>query len=547
MEEIQQDLKNLTLQPTTTTTDEPSVRYRQLQDKGVACYPHKFTVTMSVQAFRDAYDNQETQMEEGATQGVTNKAFTQSLAGRIVGQRTLSAKLLFLDLDDGVKTLQVVCNRRDFLDEQQFDQMTAAIKRGDIIGVTGHPGRTKSHEFSLMAVTLQLLSPCYHNLPFPNKLQEDERRQRQRYVDLIVNDRSRQDARTRAAVVRYIREFFWARDFLEVETPTLNVLPGGANARPFVTHHNDLHMNMFLRIAPELYLKQLVIGGLQRVFEIGKNFRNEGIDQTHNPEYTAIESYCAYDDYDDLMRMTEELLSGLVLKLTGSYKLDYVDKNDTLHNIDFTPPFRRVPLIATLEKELQVKFPEDLASEETRLFLEELLKKQALHCEPKTTAKMIDTLVGEYIEPQLSSPGFITDHPQIMSPLAKWHRSAPGLTERFELFVAGKELCNAYTELNDPFKQRACFQSQQQDRDKGDDEAQPIDEGFCVALEHGLPPTGGWGMGIDRLCMLLSNRSAIKDVILFPTMKPLDEERAQQQRIMKNALQALLETGGVTQ
>jgi lysyl-tRNA synthetase class 2 len=520
--------------------DTPQRRYEQLQQKGIECYPHKFAVTMRAEQFRILHNNETIQMnEKGEGVSVTLQDYTERLAGRITAIRHLSKKLVFIDLCDGQSELQIVCNALDWAgeDKAQFALITGALNRGDIVGVEGHPGRTKAKEFSLMATKVTLLSPCYHNLPFPDKMKADESRYRARYLDLIVNKQSRDDAIMRARVVRHIRQFFFGRDFLEVETPTLNVIPGGANAKPFITHHNDLHMNMFLRIAPELYLKQLVIGGLPRVFEIGKNFRNEGIDQTHNPEYTAIESYCAYDDYEDLMRMTEDLLGGMVLKLRGSYKIDYVDKNEVLHQLDFTPPFKRVPLIPTLEQELQVKFPADLASEETRIFLLDLLAKRAVKCETLTTPKMIDALVGEYIEPTLSNPGFITEHPQIMSPLAKWHRTAPGLTERFELFVAGKELCNAYTELNDPFKQRACFLSEQKGRDQGDDEAQPVDEGFCVALEHGLPPTGGWGMGIDRLCMLLTNRSTIKDVILFPTMKPLDKEREIQQSMMKSALQ----------
>jgi len=316
------------------------------------------------------------------------------------------------------------------------------------------------------------------------------------------------------------------------------MIPGGASAKPFVTHHNELKLDMFMRVAPELYLKQLVIGGMNKVFEIGKNFRNEGIDLTHNPEFTAIEAYWAYADYEDVMKMTEDLISSLVLEVNGSYKLKYHPDTKNFPTkeieIDFSPPFRRVPMIETLEKTLNVKFPADLNSDKANNFLRNLLQEKNISCTPpQTTARLLDKLVGEYIEPTLTNPGFIINHPQIMSPLAKWHRANPQLTERFELFVAGRELCNAYTELNDPVIQRELFLAQAKDRDAGDEEAQPIDEAFCTAIEFGLPPTGGWGMGIDRLCMYLTDQSNIKEVILFPAMKPSDMERTTQQKLMK--------------
>lgn len=305
----------------------------------------------------------------------------------------------------------------------------------------------------------------------------------------------------------------------------------------FFTYHNDLGINLFLRIATELYLKQLIIGGIEKVYEIGKNFRNEGIDLTHNPEFTAIEAYWAYADYYDLIEMTEELLSSMVYSLFGTHKLTFYPQGkevpEKFYEIDFTPPYRRIPMIETLEAKLGIKFPQPLESEETNTFLKKLLEEKKIECTPPlTTARLLDKLVGEYIEPECISPTFITDHPQLMSPLAKYHRSKPGITERFELFVCGKELCNAYTELNDPFVQRSLFHAQAADRAAGDDEAQPIDEGYCEALEHGLPPTAGWGMGIDRLVMFLTNHNNIKEVILFPAMRPLERERlAQRQQL----------------
>ncbi|RHN64718.1 putative lysine--tRNA ligase [Medicago truncatula] len=313
---------------------------------------------------------------------------------------------------------------------------------------------------------------------------------------------------------------------MEVETPMMNTIAGGAAARPFVTHHNELDLKLFMRIAPELYLKQLVVGGLERVYEIGKQFRNEGIDMTHNPEFTACEFYMAYMDYNDLMGITEKMLSGMVHELTkGSYKIKYhangVDKDPI--EIDFTPPFRRIDMIEELESMTGLSIPKDLASEEANEYLKNVCLNYDIKCAPpQTTARLMDKLVGHFLEETCVNPTFIINHPEIMSPLAKWHRLKPGLTERFELFVNKHELCNGYTELNDPVVQRQRFAEQLKDRQSGDDEAMALDEGFCTALEYGLPPTGGWCLGIDRLTMILTDSQNIKEVLLFPAMKPQD-------------------------
>ncbi|XP_057461497.1 lysine--tRNA ligase-like [Actinidia eriantha] len=306
----------------------------------------------------------------------------------------------------------------------------------------------------------------------------------------------------------------------------MNMIAGGAAARPFVTHHNDLNMKLYMRIASELYLKELLVGGLDRVYEIGKQFRNEGIDLTHNPEFTTCEFYMAFADYYDLMELTENMLSGMDKELTGGYKIKYHangSDNDPIE-IDFTPPFRRIDTIEELEKMANLSIPRDLASDETNIYLVDACKKFDVKCPPpQTTTRLLDKLVGHFLEETCVNPTFIINHPEIMSPLAKWHRSKPGLTERFELFINMHELCNAYTELNDPVVQWQRFADQLKDRQSGNDEAMALDETFCTAFEYGLPPTGGWGMGIDRLAMLLTDSQNIKEVLLFPAMRPQDE------------------------
>ncbi|SCU83552.1 LAFA_0D04258g1_1 [Lachancea sp. 'fantastica'] len=502
-------------------------RSRQIQElkktKSPNPYPHKFHVSIALPAFLEKYAHLQ--------RGETLPEEKVSLAGRVHAKRESGSKLKFYVLHgDGVE-VQLMSQVQDYGEESAYEADHDLIKRGDIIGVEGYVGRTQPKkggegEISVFVSRIQLLTPCLHILPADHfGFKDQETRYRKRYLDLIMNKEAKPRFITRSKIISYIRKFLDERSFVEVETPMMNVIAGGATAKPFVTHHNDLNMDMFMRIAPELFLKELVVGGMDRVYEIGRQFRNEGIDMTHNPEFTTCEFYQAYADAYDLMDTTELMISEMVKEITGSYVIKYhPDPQDPTKELElnFARPWKRINMIEELENRLNVKFPpgDQLHTAETGEFFKRVLKENKLECPPPlTNARMLDKLVGE-LEDTCINPTFIFGHPQMMSPLAKYSRDKPGLCERFEVFVATKEICNAYTELNDPFDQRNRFEEQARQKDQGDEEVQLIDETFCNALEYGLPPTGGWGCGIDRLAMFLTDSNTIREVLLFPTLKP---------------------------
>ncbi|KAF7699552.1 putative lysine--tRNA ligase, cytoplasmic [Cucumispora dikerogammari] len=522
------NILNLVKEP----TDQSTIRKQNIQtklDNGEKLYVHKWDSKNRIEDIINKYKT---------VTDFNENDFVQS-AGRVMAIRE-QGKHTFFDVMEGGRNIQLiaftgditasikenVANKTDLPKTDVLGDVLPDIFRGDIIGFSGFAMRTKTKELSIKVTDIKILTPCVKILPASYYgLKDIEAIYRRRYIDLIMNNQSRSRFVTRAKIISFLRSFLDNKNFIEVETPVLDTTVGGANARPFITYQNDLKLNMFMRISPELYHKKLIVGGFERVYEIGKVFRNEGIDLTHNPEFTICEFYMAYADYFDLIKITEEFLSSCVQHICGTKNITYTpgkksSNEDIKIEIDFSTPFKQLDLLDELCKHTGLDLTGENLEEKTPEMIACCEKLNILVEEPKTTARVIDKLVGHFIEPQCVNPTFIMNHPLVMSPLAKPHRTRKGLTERFELFINSKEICNAYTELNDPFDQKRRFLEQVKDKNLGDEEAMMLDESFVEALEYGLCPTGGWGIGIDRLTMYLTNASNIRDVILFPTLKP---------------------------
>ncbi len=438
---------------------------------------------------------------------------TVSVAGRIMSRRG-HGKVSFMDLQDSKGRIQLFV-KMDLIGEEEYKSL-GLLDIGDIVGATGEVFKTKTGEISIRVKEMTLLTKSLQILPEKfHGLKDPDLRYRQRYVDLIVNPEVKETFILRTKIIKAIREYLDERDFLEVETPILNTIAGGANARPFITHHNTLDIDMYLRIANELYLKRLIVGGFEKVYEMGRMFRNEGMSYKHNPEFTSIELYQAYADYKDMMRITEEIVAYAAEKALGTTKINYQGKE-----IDLTPPWNRMTMIEAVKKYTGVDFNQIDSDEEAI----KIAKEKGLEIKPgMKRGHVISEMFEEFCEEHLVQPTFITHHPVEVSPLAKRSPEDPRLTNRFEAFINTWEIANAFSELNDPIDQKERFLEQARQREAGDVEAHMMDHDFVNALEVGLPPTGGLGIGIDRLVMILTNQPSIRDVILFPTMKPLDD------------------------
>ncbi len=437
-----------------------------------------------------------------------------SLAGRLMSKRGMG-KVSFCDLQDKSGRIQLYA-RKDEMGEEEYNRFKK-LDIGDIVGVKGVVFRTQRGEMSVRCEQVTLLSKSL--LPLPEKfhgLTNTELRYRQRYVDLIVNPDVKRNFVVRSQFIKHVRDFMDGRGFMEVETPVLNTISGGATARPFITHHNTLDIDMFMRIATELPLKRLIVGGMDRVYEIGRIFRNEGMDPKHNPEFTTIELYQAYADFNDMMDLFEDLLTSAAQKILGTYQLQWQGED-----IDLTPGWPRMPMHEAVKEYCGVDFMA-ISSDEEAVAAAKAIGVELPETADKTWGNALYECFDQRVEEKLIQPTFITMHPVDVSPLAKRSPKDPRLTERFELFICRSEMGNAFSELNDPIDQRQRFQKQVELRDKGDDEAGMMDEDFITALEYGLPPTGGLGIGIDRCVMMLTNSDSIREVILFPTMKPVD-------------------------
>ena len=482
----------------------------ELRNMGIEPYPAaEYTVTAHTTDIKADFKDDEPQREV-------------AIAGRVMSRRIMG-KASFMELQDSKGRIQVYISRDDICPEENKDMYNIVFKKlldiGDFVGIKGFVFRTQMGEITVHAKELTVLSKSLRPLPIVkmkdgvvyDAFDDPELRYRQRYVDLVVNEGVKEIFLKRTKVYSSMREYFNSKGYIEVETPILQSIPGGASARPFITHHNALDIPLYLRIADELYLKRLIVGGFEGVYEFGKNFRNEGMDRTHNPEFTCMEIYVSYKDYNWMMDFTEKMLEKVCMDVNGTHEVKVGD-----HMISFKAPFKRVTMLDSIKEftgyDLTGKNEDEIRAicKELKMEVDETMGK----------GKLIDEIFGEFCEGNYIQPTFITDYPVEMSPLTKRHRSNPDLTERFELMVNGKELCNAYSELNDPIDQAERFKEQLRLSEKGDDEAMFIDQDFVRALEYGMPPTSGMGIGMDRLVMLMTGQSTIQEVLLFPQMRP---------------------------
>jgi len=496
------------LNPNMTTSPREEELYRErlaklnrLRERGIDPYPTNFDRSHASTAAIAAFE---------ASEAAGADAPTVTVAGRLTALRRIG-KAAFLDLQDGAGRIQVFA-RADNLSPTDFETLKDDLDLGDILGASGPLIRTRTGEISVQAESLTVLAKSLQTPPEKfHGLTDTEQRYRQRYRDLIANEETRDLFRLRSKVVSLIRRFLDDRGFIEVETPILTDQPGGAAARPFKTHHNVLDRDLYLRIATELHLKRLIVGGFDKVYEIGRIFRNEGLSWKHSPEYTMLESYEAYAGYEEVMRMLEDMVSTVAQECLGTTRIEFADEQ-----VELAPPWRRLPLRDALIEyaDLDPEEYRDLESLKTRMI--------EMKLEPEAGAgwgKLIDQVQSEYVEPRLVQPTFLVDYPVELSPLAKQKPGNEDYVERFEAFITGFEVANAYSELNDPLEQRQRFIEQSRLRAAGDEETESVDEDYLTALEHGMPPTGGLGLGIDRLVMLLTGRHNIREVILFPTLR----------------------------
>ncbi len=490
----------------------------ELRRMGIEPYPAAEYV---VNAYSDDIKANFTDIAEGEDPAVVGRQV--SVAGRIMGRRIMG-KAAFMELQDSKGRIQVYVSRDALCPDPEHTEMYNTVFKklldiGDFVGVKGYVFRTQTGEISVHCSELKVLSKSIRPLPIVkykdgvayDGFNDPELRYRQRYLDLVVNDGVKDVFLKRAKILQTMRAVFDEAGFTEVETPILQQIAGGASARPFITHHNALDVDLYLRIATELYLKRLIVGGFEGVYEIGRNFRNEGMDRSHNPEFTCMELYVSYKDYNWMMSFTENLLERICIAVNGTTEVKIGD-----NMVSFKAPYRRLPILEAIKEKTGYDLS-TMSEDEMR----EVAKKCGVEVEDSMgKGKLIDEIFGETCEGSFIQPTFIIDYPVEMSPLTKMHRSKPGLTERFELMVNGKELANAYSELNDPIDQYNRFVDQMKLADKGDDEAMIIDQDFVRALEYGMPPTSGIGIGIDRLCILMTGQPTIQEVLLFPTMKP---------------------------